>query len=69
MIENMDITILNTADLTKQMHLNGVSIRCLGLFASQCDNPLIKRYFVSEIASRVCKKIIKSELQQELKKM
>ena len=69
MIQNLDITILNSTDLTKQFHLNGVSIRSLGLYAGQCDNPIIKKYFVSEIASRVCKKIIKSQLQKEMKKM
>lgn len=36
MIENMDVVILNSNDLKKQLHLNGVSIRCLGQLAGQC---------------------------------
>ena len=57
---SMDLSIINRSELTKQFHFNGVSLRCLGLFCGQCDNPLIKKYLISEIASRVCKKIIRS---------
>ena len=62
--QSMDLSVINTSELTKQFHFNGVSLRCLGLFCGQCDNPLIKKYLISEIASRVCKKIMRSELQQ-----
>ena len=69
LMEDLDIVVLNTSEMTRQFHLNGVSMRCLGIWYSQCENPLLKKYFVSEIASRVCKKIIKSELQQEIRRM
>lgn len=47
LMENMDLVILNSSEMTKQFHLNGVSMRCLGLFVGQCENPLLKKYFVS----------------------
>ena len=64
MMENMDLVILNTIEMTRHFHLNGISMRCLGLFYGQCGNPLLRKYLISEMASRACKKLLRSQLQK-----
>lgn len=67
LLEKMDIIVLNSKELITNLHLNGVNIRCLGDMYKRAQLPIIRKYLLSEMVSRVCCKMVRSKLQTAIK--